>query len=285
MVDKKRGLGRGLEDLLSTSDWLKRDDIQLFYCPVEKLTPNPYQPRQILNDALLEELVQSIQAKGVLQPILVTGTGTPDQYQILAGERRWRAATLAGLTEVPVILRDATSADAIELALIENIQRQDLNCIEEALAYKRLQEEFHLTQEDIARRVGKDRTTVANLLRILQLPASIQEHVLNDKLTMGHARALLSVAHPQEQIKLCGIVISRALSVRQTEDLVKQAKTPCTVLKAPLDPKLSRMQENLQAYLGVKVQMRKKGNKGSITISFTSDDELQQVLGRFGLNM
>lgn len=282
MIDKKRGLGRGLQDLLSTSDWLKRDDIKLFYCPIERLIPNPYQPRQTIDDAHLEDLVLSIREKGVLQPILATATDTADQYQILAGERRWRASKLAGLTQVPVILRESTSAEALELALIENIQRRDLNCIEEALAYQRLQDEFHSTQEEIAQRVGKNRSTVSNLLRLLQLPGDIQEQILNEQLSMGHARALLSVSDPEQQRKLRDLILARHLSVRQTEQLAAQNPSPP---KPPpsLDPGFVRIRDALQSRLGAPVLLRRKGQKGSITISFASDSEFNRLLELLGL--
>ena len=283
MTDKKRGLGRGLQDLLSTSDWLKRDDIKLFYCPIDRLIPNPYQPRQIMDEAHLHDLVLSIREKGVLQPIIATATDTPDQYQILAGERRWRASKLAGLTEVPVLLRESTSAEALELALIENIQRRDLNCIEEAFAYQRLQDEFNLTQDQIAKRVGKNRSTVANLLRLLQLPRDFQELILNDKLSMGHARALVSVTDPEQQGKLRDLVLSRNLSVRQTEQLAARQTLPHTP-SPPADPAFAGIQHALQSHLGTPVQPRRRGNKGSITISFQSDSEFDRLLQLFGIN-
>jgi ParB family chromosome partitioning protein len=282
MIEKKRGLGRSLQDLLSPADWLKRDDIQLFYCHVDNLKPNPYQPRQVIHDAQMDELVQSIREKGVLQPILVSKTGLPDTYQILAGERRWQASRLAGLTEIPVILRDTTSAEALELALIENIQRRDLNCVEEALAYQRLQEEFDLTQEEIAQRVAKNRSTVANLIRLLALPPEIQEDILNERLTMGHARALLTVENSDQQRALRDLIISRQLSVRQAEALAKNAKEPKKIL-LPQEPRWFELQESLQTHLRTKVLLRSKGDRGTITISFASRDELDRLLQYMGM--
>lgn len=283
MTEKKRGLGRGLDQLLSPTDWLKRDDVQLFYCPIDRLVPNPFQPRQLLDDASMQELVDSVRQKGVLQPILAVRTDVPEQFQILAGERRWRAARTAGLTEVPILVRDASSAEALELALIENIQRQDLNCIEEALAYQRLQEEFHLTQEEISQRVGKNRSTVANLLRLLGLPPDIQEDLLNGRLTMGHARALLSLSAPEAQRKLREQILSRHLSVRQTEALVARPAPPPSTGKTPPDPVVTRMQESLQAHLDAPVTLRRKGQRGTLTISFQSEDELARILERIGV--
>ena len=285
MNDKKRGLGRGLGDLLAPGDWLKRDDIQLFYCPVERLVPNPYQPRQIIDDAGMEELVQSVKEKGVLQPILVTRGSEPDIYQILAGERRWRASKQAGLTEIPVILREASSAAVLELALIENLQRQDLNCIEEALAYQRLQQEFNLSAEDIATRVGKNRSTVANLLRLLQLPSDIQEDLLNQRLTMGHARALLGVADAVAQRGIRDAVLARYLSVRQTEELVNRHNAPPKPKVLSADARMKEIEGALQAHLGTAVSLKRKGRRGSLTITFRTDDELTGLVQRLGLSL
>jgi ParB family transcriptional regulator, chromosome partitioning protein len=281
-MDKKRGLGRGLEDLLATSDWLKRDDIQLFYCPVERLSPNPYQPRQSIETADLEELVQSIREKGVLQPILVTRTDVPDQYQILAGERRWQASKLAGLADVPVILREATSAEALELALIENVQRRDLNCIEEAIAYQRLQAEFELTQDQIAQRVGKNRATVANTLRLLQLPSDLQADVLNGRLTMGHARALLGIEDPAEQRRLRDAILARHLSVRQTEQLAARRATESPAPRAA-DPHFEQLERTLGSHLDAAVRIRGRGKRGSITIAFQSPAQLERLISRLGI--
>jgi ParB family chromosome partitioning protein len=284
MSDKKRGLGRGLQELLATSDWLRRDDIQLFYCPVESLIPNPYQPRQKVQDQGFQELVQSIAEKGVLQPILATRTEIADQYQILAGERRWQAAKSAGLTEVPVLLRETTPAEALELALIENIQRRDLNCIEEALAYRRLNDEFHLTQQELAQRVGKDRSTVANLLRLLQLPPNIQDDVVNERLTMGHARALLAVSDPQAQSRLRDLVVERQLSVRETEKLLaRKPKVAKSAVEASEDAHYRHLEEALQARFGTRVSLRRRGQRGSITINFLSDKDLQRLLEFLGV--
>jgi ParB family chromosome partitioning protein len=282
-MDKKRGLGRGLEDLLATSDWLKRDDIQLFYCPVERLSPNPYQPRQSVDTGDLDELVRSIREKGVLQPILVTRTDAPNQYRILAGERRWQASKLAGLADVPVILREASSAEALELALIENIQRRDLNCIEEAVAYQRLQAEFGLTQDQIAERVGKNRATVANTLRLLQLPSSLQADVLDGRLSMGHARALLGVEDPGAQQRFRDAILARHLSVRQTEQLVAR-RTPPAAQPRPLPPRIRGLEQSLGTHFGTAVRIRTRGKRGSITIAFDSQEQLDQLVSRLGID-
>ena len=283
MIDKKRGLGRGFNDLFSSTDWLKRDDLQLFFCPVEKLTPNPYQPRQTIDDAGLEELVHSIREKGVIQPIIVTAAENGESYVVLAGERRWRAACRAGLTEIPVVIREATPAEALELALIENIQRRDLNCIEEAMAYKRLQEEFELTQEDIAQRVGKKRSTVANLLRIIQLPMGVQKRVLDGELSMGHARALAGVDDPEIQERLASQIAAKQLSVRKAEELAACAQNPQPVELPPTDPETESLTARIRTRLGLRVTVRQKSGKGKISIGFDSPEELQGLLNLLGI--
>jgi ParB family chromosome partitioning protein len=286
MADKKRGLGRSLQDMLSsTPNCLGREDIQLFYCPVAQLVPNPYQPRLSVEGPGLEELAASVREKGILQPLIVTRSDLPNQYQILAGERRWRAAQHAGLAEVPVLLRESTPGEILELALVENIQRQDLNCIEEAFAYKRLQEEFGLTQEEIARRVGRERSTVANTLRLLQLPCVVQELVMNGKLTMGHARALASLDDSQAQERLAQLIVNLGLSVRQAEQLAARAKEPKTSEDTPAaDPRLLQIQDTLQARFGNRVRLKRTGSKGSITLSFRSEGEFQELLRKLGLD-
>lgn len=284
MTDKKRGLGRGLQDLLASSEWLKREDIQLFNCPVHRLAPNPYQPRQVVQDASLEDLIASVREKGVIQPILAARTETPDQYQIIAGERRWQAARLAGITEVPVLLRDSTPSEVLELALIENIQRKDLNCIEEALAYRRLQEEFHLTQDEIAGRVGKGRATVANLLRLLQLPPDIQHDVLNGALSMGHARALLAVEDPERMRQIRDLVIQQQLSVRQTEQLAARPPQAATPAPKSSPPHWLRLQDRLRKRFGAEVLLKRRGKRGAISIPFDSDEDLHRLLESLGID-
>lgn len=284
MADKRRGLGRGLQDLLSSTDWLRRSDIQLFFCPIDGLEPNPNQPRQLVEDEGLHEMALSIREKGVLQPILVVKTDVPDRYRILAGERRWRAARLAGLEEIPVLLREATSDEALEIALIENIQRRDLNCIEEALAYRRLRDEFGLTQEEIATRVGKDRSTVANILRLLQLPHAIQEAVLNGTLSMGHARAILGLQDAEDQTKVLRLILEKQLSVRQTENLVASwTRNEPPRVATPPDREMSSLQESLRARLGTRVLLKRRGERGTITIPFLSQSELERILAILGM--
>lgn len=288
MSEKRRGLGRGLDDLLSSSEWLKGSDIQLFYCPLDRLHPNPYQPRHKIHPDQLEHLAHSIRRQGVLQPILVTRAPEPEHFQIIAGERRWQAAKLAGLAQVPVILREATSPEVLELALIENIQRKELNCLEEAAAYQRLQDEFGIIQEEIARRVGKKRSTVANLMRLLQLPTDIQDDVLHERLAMGHARALLSLADPDAQRRIRDAILARDLSVRQAEQVIARLRR-----RKPHDPKAltpaippgryHELEKNLSTRLAAPVTIRTRGKGGTITFRFASQEQLEELLKRIGV--
>jgi ParB family chromosome partitioning protein len=247
---------------------------------VNQLTPNTFQPRGPIDEARLQDLARSIRANGVIQPIVVRRVGA-DRFQIIAGERRWRAAQMAGLDRVPIAVRDVPEGheqSLLEMALIENIQREDLNPIDEALAYKRLVDEFHLTQEDIAEAVGKDRATIANQLRLLRLPDEIRADVASGALSMGHARALLGLASDSEQRNLAREVIARSLSVRETETMVKQvvegrpAREPRP--PRPTDVHTRAAEERLRFALGTPVRIIRKGSAGRIEIDFKSEDEL-----------
>ncbi|SMC23581.1 chromosome partitioning protein, ParB family [Desulfacinum hydrothermale DSM 13146] len=283
MHDKKKGLGRGLDDLLPSTDWLQNEAVEVFYCAVDRLEPNPFQPRHtIARDDHFQELVASIRQSGVLQPILVTRPADGGPYQIVAGERRWQAAKAAGLSEVPVIVRETTQRDALELALVENIQRRDLNCIEEAQAYHRLKTQFGLTQEEIAQRVGKKRATVANLLRLVHLPRAIQEDVLNERLTMGHARALLALPSEEAQLRARDQVLQRNLSVRQTEALVQRMLAAPTRSRRPARPFRS-LESALSRRFQTKVSVKRRGDKGTIAITFTGQEDLQRLLALLGI--
>ena len=198
-MTKRKALGRGLSALFPETV-ISETDKGFFYCPIESISPNPHQPRQNFRDSELIELADSIKEKGVIQPILVSKA--KDGYQLIAGERRWRAAQKAGLDKIPVLIRDVSPAETLELALIENIQRKDLNPIEESSAYQELMQRFHLTQEALSKRVGKDRSTIANFLRLLKLPAIIQQDLINGKLTTGHARVLVTIESPLAQKKV-----------------------------------------------------------------------------------
>jgi ParB family chromosome partitioning protein len=211
-------LGKGLGALIP--DIEKEDRKNLFSCGIEEITPSRYQPRKGFDEGRLTELANSIKEKGIIEPLIVRKTD--GGYELIVGERRWRAAQRAGLKEVPVIVRNVTTAEAMELALIENLQREDLNPLEEAEAYKRLMEEFHYTQEELAKRIGKDRATVANAVRLLKLPQEIAAHLADESISSGHARTLLGLNSPEEQKMACSRIIKRGLSVRETERLVKR---------------------------------------------------------------
>ena len=215
------GLGKGMAALLQVAETVDESK-NYFICPVEKIRPNRNQPRKHFAPDKLDELAASIREKGIIQPLVVTRKD--DHYEIIAGERRWRAAQKAGLHEIPVVIREATPDAIMELALIENIQRQDLNAIEEAHAYRSLVEQFSISQEDVARRVGKNRTTVTNSLRLLKLPEEIQKDIVEERLSMGHARALLSLESEELVEKARHEILHRQLSVRATEDLVRRLK-------------------------------------------------------------
>ena len=218
---KKSGLGKGMAALLQVNDAVDEHS-NYFICPIEKIRPNRNQPRKHFSPEKLEELAASIREKGIIQPLVVTSKD--GYYEIIAGERRWRASQKAGLHEIPVVIRDVSDDAVMELALIENIQRQDLNAIEEAEAYRSLVEKFGISQDDVAKRVGKNRTTVTNALRLLKLPESVQQDIVEERLTMGHARALLPLESQELIDKARSEIIHRQLSVRATEDLVRRLK-------------------------------------------------------------
>jgi len=279
---KMKGLGRGLDALLAGSDKPQGDEQRNL--PVGRLKPGKYQPRTHMDEASLAELAASIKAQGIMQPILVRAVDpTPgaERYEIVAGERRWRAAQLAGLSEVPVLVRSIPDEQALAMALIENIQRENLNPLEEAQGLQRLIDEFGLTHQQAADAVGRSRPAASNLLRLLQLTAPVQEMLMTGKLDMGHARALLPVAGGQ-QLGLAQRVVQKDLSVRETERLVQQLLNPPK--KSPeknIDQDLERLQEELSDGLGATVAIRanKKG-VGKVTIEFSSLDQLDGLLFR-----
>jgi ParB family chromosome partitioning protein len=281
-MTKRSALGKGIGALISSATQEGRH--KYFLCPVEELRPHSKQPRKSFDDAKMAELVASIREKGVIQPLVVRQAG--DHYQIIAGERRWRAAQRAGLKDVPVVIQDVSEDWALEMALIENIQREDLNPIEEAEAYRHLMSSFDLSQDEVAKRVGKDRSTVANAVRLLRLPRAVQEDVMHGRLTMGHARALLpleSVARLQEARDQ---VLKRQLSVRQTEELVKRLKTavPAAARPKAADPELADVAVRLQRRLGTQVRIvpQPRGGKGGkIEIAYYSAEELERLLEWF----
>jgi ParB family transcriptional regulator, chromosome partitioning protein len=286
MAEQKRpALGKGLSALIPDAPDRAPGVLEI---EVDRIAPNPQQPRLHMDDARLEELAQSIRAHGVIQPIVVRRVG--DRYFIIAGERRWRAAQLAGLTRLPAVVRekaDEGERNILEMALIENIQREDLNPIEEATAYRRLVEEFQLTQDAIASAVGKDRSTVANTLRLLRLPQELQDEVTTGRLTMGHARALLALPGESAQRELGRDILARNLSVRETESLVKRALETRAEPEgsAPRAPKTSDKpdvhtrdaEDRLKLLLGTRVRIVRRGGRGRIEIEFASEDELIRI--------
>ena len=276
---EKKALGKGLKALIGEPEEFARYDTSSWQrLPLEDIEPNPLQPREDFDEAKLADLVSSIKANGLLQPIIVRQMGS--KYQIIAGERRWRAAQRAQMMTIPAIIRDATEQEMLKIALIENLQRQDLNPIEEATAYTALLEEFHLTQDALAHHVGKDRSTIANTIRLLALPPEIQTYVSRGTLSMGHARALLALDTPAAQLELCRRVIKEGLSVRQVEQLVKSSSRPRRRRPVEADPDVRRLEEELQRSLGTRVRIRTTGRRGRIEISFHSPEEFAAIRDR-----
>jgi len=275
-VAKRKALGKGLSALFPETV-ITEDDRGFFYCPIESISPNPHQPRQNFSDSEMTELANSIKEKGVIQPILVSRA--KDGFQLIAGERRWRAAQKAGLDKIPAWIRDVSPAEALELALIENIQREDLNPIEEAFAYQEMIQKFNLRQEALSKRIGKDRSTIANLLRLLKLPAIIQQDLIDGQLTTGHARVLVSIESQLVQKEIRDLTIKKSLSVRQIEALVKKilAKKPKSS-KNEKDYYIESLAKDLQKSLGTKVAIKRNGKKGRIIIEFYSDEDLGRLI-------
>jgi len=281
MVNKKRpALGKGIGALLSSA--AQEGGKKYFSCPLEELRPHSRQPRKKFDVSKMKELVASIKEKGIIQPLVVRRLN--DHYQIIAGERRWRAAQTAGLDRVPVVVQDVTENSALEIALIENIQREDLNPLEEAEAYSYLIEGFDLKQEDVARRVGKDRSTVTNALRLLRLPAQVKNDLSENRLSMGHARALLALEHEEDIVEAGQEIIRKKLSVRETEKLIKKIKslftthTTGTVIEKKIDPNILDLENNLRQRLGAKVKLLHKGKGGRIEISYHDQCELDRII-------
>ena len=272
---KNRGLGRGLEALLGDNeDNTEKTNNQLKMMPIGKLSAGKYQPRSIMDPEPLGELAESIKAQGIMQPILVRML-TQNDYEIVAGERRWRAAKIANLTEVPVLIKEISDSSALAMALIENIQREDLNVIEEARGIKRLIDEFEMTHESAALSLGKSREAVSNILRLLNLSEHVQTALLNNKIGMGHARALLPVSLDQ-QVMLCQKIITKKMSVRDIEKIVANSRIGSTKNK---DEDIARLENDLSEKLGMKVsiQHKVKGN-GTIKINYPSLEQLDLIL-------
>ena len=280
MATKKMGLGKGLGALIPEME--PEGPESLFYCGIEEIRPNRSQPRKYFDEPKLQELADSIKEKGILEPLIVRRTS--EGYEIVVGERRWRAAQKAGLKEIPVLLKEGDDREVLELSLIENLHRDDLNPIEEAEAYKRLAEEFGLNQEALATRLGKDRSTVANTLRLLKLPYEVREHLLRNRITPGHARAILSLESRDKQKELCALVIQKGLSVREAENLAKRWSKPSRKVTASekkggdLESQLMAIGDSLRRHLGTKVEIHAKGKRGKIEIEYYSFEDLERIV-------
>jgi ParB family transcriptional regulator, chromosome partitioning protein len=281
---QKKVLGRGLGALIPQREAASPSAPGLMNLALDQISPNPYQPRKTFNEASIDELARSVRQHGIVQPLVVTRSG--DKYKLIAGERRFRAAVKAGLESVPVVVKeDLRAGDALQIALIENIQREDLNPIEEALAYHQLHEEFGLTQEEISRQVGKERSTVANFLRLLKLPDSVKKLLASGQLSMGHARALLAVESAKKQEQLADRVVRRNLNVRQTEMMASES-SPKTIEKKDKEKDVFTRdaEEKLQRTLRTKVEIDRRRRGGVIHVRFASEEDLiriyDEIVGR-----
>lgn len=287
---KRNALGRGLDSLIPMDDVPARGSSAISNIPLDRITPNPEQPRTTFDEEALEELASSIRELGIIQPLSLRKTG-PDSYQIIAGERRFRAARLAGLHDVPAYIRTANEAELTEMALIENIQREDLNAIEIALTFKKLIDQYDLTQERLSERVGKKRATVANFLRLLRLPAEVQLGLRDKRVDMGHARALLSLDNPQTQLKIYKLILKEGLSVRRVEELVKEAReaaeNPESAPAAAKAPQRSShdfdlLKKHLSSVFATPVNFScDKSGKGRISFQFANEEELARLITIF----
>jgi ParB family chromosome partitioning protein len=276
MAEKRPALGRGLSALIPDAPLAPTMAERALEVDIDLLRPNRFQPRTYLDEEKIGKLARSIRTNGLIQPIAVRKMD--GGYEIIAGERRWRAAQLAGFLKVPVVVRDIPEDRLLAVALIENIQREDLNPIEEAQAYRRLADEFHLTQEEIAESVGKDRSSIANYVRLLKLPHELQANLAAGTLSMGHARALLALEDELSQLRMAREVIARHLSVRDTEALVKKASEPApSPSEAAKDVHTRAAEDRLRFALGTRVRIVRKRTGGRIEIDFASEDELQRI--------
>jgi ParB family transcriptional regulator, chromosome partitioning protein len=284
-MEKRKALGRGLQALIPESDSAAvpqelsaENNNGVSMLLVQDINPGQYQPRSAFKQDKLDELIASIKEKGIVQPVLVRKQETG--YELIAGERRLRAAKALGIARIPAIIKNAGDLDAIEMALIENIQREDLNPIEEAIAYKRLSAEFNFTQEQIAQAIGKDRASVANTLRLLNLPNAIQTLVADNIIQAGHAKALLAVSDTQKQQRICEKIVRKGLSVREAEFLVRPHAKQRAVSPYPAvqDPHIQNMEDELEKILGTKVVIRHRKKRGKIVIDYFSVDDLNRVI-------
>ncbi len=282
-MPKKQALGRGLDALIPDVETSDLEPRSFFYCHIDSIRPNPYQPRRGFPEQELGDLSDSIKEKGIIQPLVVRTV--PTGYELIVGERRWRAAREAKLKQVPVIVKDVTEAEMVEMALVENIQRQDLNPLEKAEAYYRLIKEFGLTQEEVAKRVGQDRSTVANFLRLRNLPQPMQTDIVNNTLTMGHARALLGAETPAQQKEAWRRIVSGNLSVRAAEALVKRLKdrklrTSTVKDRSSEDVYIESLADDLTRHLGTRVRIIRRGGRGKLEIEFYGNEDLERLIAQ-----
>lgn len=300
--NKKQALGKGIRALLNNIDEelkssdagltdnsaVKRTPVNIGRIPVDQIKVNPKQPRYDFDEVALRELSESIKLHDIIQPVTVVKLANGD-YQLISGERRWRASKIAGLKDIPAYIREANDQELLEMALLENLQRENLNAIEIALSYKRLMEECTLTQEQVAERMKKERSTVANYLRLLKLPPDIQKAVRDGSLSMGHARSIIALENVDEQLYVYREAMTKGLSVRQVEAMVKAMQQERKSAAAPkegnkLPPAYKRIEDNMASHFSAKVQLdRKKTGKGSITIEFYSDEELEKIMELMGI--
>ena len=290
MSDKRKSLGRGLDALLGQANQadVQKNKQGLAEINVEQIGPGPFQPRKHIDEPQLNELAQSIEAQGVIQPIVVreralANSHTGVRYEIIAGERRWRAAQIAGLESIPAVIRTIKDSAAVAVALIENIQRENLNPLEEANAFQRLIIEYEMSHQEVANSVGRARTSITNALRLLELPSGIQEFVNSKQLSMGHARALLSIQDRGMQLEVANLIIEKDLSVREAESLVRKIvdKKKTKKIKTPRDPDIKRLENTLTNQLGAKVSINHtKTGAGTLSIKYTSTDELEGILSK-----
>ncbi len=280
MATKRMALGKGLAALIPEVE--QEATRTLLMCGIEEVMPNRSQPRKRFDESKLQELAESIKRNGILEPLLVRKV--EQGYEIIVGERRWRAAQKAGLKEVPVLLKEVEGREALEISLIENLQRENLNPIEEAEGYRRLIEEFDINQEEVGTRVGKDRTTVANTLRLLKLPPEVIEQLIQNHITSGHARAILSLETKEKQKEFCTVIIQKGLSVREAESFAKRwagrpkSGAASQVRKGELTSQLNALQDTLRQRLATKVQIVPKGKKGKIEIEYYSFEDLDRIV-------
>jgi ParB family chromosome partitioning protein len=298
----KDALGKGIRSLLQNIDSdlknaagnLKQEVAQtvtaILRIPIEQIEPNPRQPRHDFDEQALQELASSIRLHDIVQPITVSQLTAGGKYRLISGERRWRASKLAGLKDVPAYIRQANDQELLELALLENLQREDLNAVEIALSYKRMMEELNYTQEQVAERMGKERSTVANYIRLLKLPPDIQVAVRKNEISMGHARALINVDTVDKQLFIYNEIRSRSLSVRQTEDLVRKMYKSGTAavkesVKSTLPPAYKKIEDNLATHFSTKVRLNhNKNGHGNISIEYYSIQELNKILDQIGVS-